>query len=222
MQVPAACGAPSSLPAPGRQTLFTVEPLGLFPVDRDAVPTKQDVQPSIAEPPALLRQFAKPRPQFTIICPARAIPHARAVRPDDDARPPLAHPQRRLEMRDRLPLRGGRYHFFDSRSFRPALSSIVSASSSLEPCVLLLERPQTLRVGHFQTAEFRLPRVVGRARHPVLPTQLGHHCARLGLLQDADDLLFRELLPLHSVRPFEGPVSRSRWMKKRGARHARS
>ncbi|WP_208404289.1 hypothetical protein, partial [Sphingomonas insulae] len=32
-------------------------------------------------------------------------------------------------------------------------------------------------------------------------------------------LLFRKLLPLHSVRPFEGPVSRSRWMKKRGSRH---
>ena len=38
--------------------ILTVEPLGLLAVDRDALPAKQDVQPSIAEPPALLRQFA--------------------------------------------------------------------------------------------------------------------------------------------------------------------
>ncbi|MGR6329080.1 hypothetical protein ACU5AX_08450, partial [Sphingomonas sp. XXL09] len=44
---------------------------------------------------------------------------------------------------------------------------------------------------------------------------------RLGLLQDADYLLFRKLLPLHSVRPFEGPVSRYTWMKKRGSRQRR-
>jgi len=32
-------------------------------------------------------------------------------------------------MSDSFPLRGGRYHFFDSRSFSAALSSIASASS---------------------------------------------------------------------------------------------
>ena len=36
-----------------------------------------------------------------------------------------------VEMRDRFPLRGRRHHFFESRSFRPALSSIVSASRRL-------------------------------------------------------------------------------------------
>ncbi len=71
------------------------------------------------------------RPQVAIICPARTISHAFAIRPHDLARPPLAHPQRRLEMCDRFPLRGRRHHFFDGRSFRPALSSIVSASSRL-------------------------------------------------------------------------------------------
>ena len=56
---PRANGAPSSLPAPDRQPLLAVEPLGLLAVDRDAVPAKQDVQASIAEPPALLRQLAQ-------------------------------------------------------------------------------------------------------------------------------------------------------------------
>jgi putative transposase len=33
------------------------------------------MQPPIAEPPALLRQLAQPRPQVAIICPARTISH---------------------------------------------------------------------------------------------------------------------------------------------------
>ncbi len=128
---PRADGALASLPATYRQTLFAVKPLGLLAVDRDAVPAQQDVKPPIAEPPALLRRLAQSRPQVAIISPARAVPHALANRSDDSTRPPLAHPQRRLEVRDRFPLRGGRHHFFESRSFRPALSSIVSASNRL-------------------------------------------------------------------------------------------
>ena len=44
--------------AADRQTLLTEEPLGFLAVDRDAVTTQQDVQPSVTEPPALLRQLA--------------------------------------------------------------------------------------------------------------------------------------------------------------------
>ncbi|GAA3713814.1 hypothetical protein GCM10022268_23230 [Sphingomonas cynarae] len=54
------------------------------------------MQTPIAEPPALLRQLTQTRPQVAIISSTRAIPHVRAVCPDDHARPPLAHPQRRL------------------------------------------------------------------------------------------------------------------------------
>jgi len=95
-----------------RQPFLAVDPLGLLAVDHDAVPAKQDVQSPVAEPPALLRQLTQTRPQVAIIIPARTISHARAICSDDSTRPPLAHSQRRLEMRDRLPLRGGRYHFF--------------------------------------------------------------------------------------------------------------
>lgn len=44
-------------------------------------------------------------------------------------RPPLAQPQRRLQFGNRSPLRGGRYHPFGGRSFRAAVSTIVSASN---------------------------------------------------------------------------------------------
>jgi len=55
---PRANGAPSALPAPDRQPFFAIEPLSPLAVDRDAVAAEQDVQPPIAEPPALLRQLA--------------------------------------------------------------------------------------------------------------------------------------------------------------------
>ena len=61
----------------------------------------------------------------------RRVRYAPAICPNDTTRPPFAHPHRRLEMRDRFPLRGGRHHFFEGGSFRPAVSSIVSASSRL-------------------------------------------------------------------------------------------
>ena len=64
-----------------------------------------------------------------IIIPLRPVTHALPVSADNSTRPPLAHPQDRLETSDRLSLRSGRYQFFARRSFRPALSSIVSASS---------------------------------------------------------------------------------------------
>ena len=51
-------------------------------------------------------------------------------------------------------------------------------------------------------------------RHSSVTTR-----ARFGLLQDADDLLFRKLLPLHPSVPSFGPDSSSTWRKKRGSRH---
>jgi len=55
------------LAASDRQPFLAVEPLGLLAVDHNAVAAEQDVWPSIAEPSALLRQFAQPRPQVAII-----------------------------------------------------------------------------------------------------------------------------------------------------------
>ncbi len=46
-----------------------------------------------------------------------------------------------------------------------------------------------------------------------------HHRARLGLLQDADNLLFPKLLPLHLSVPSFRSDCRSNWKKKRGSHH---
>jgi hypothetical protein len=45
------------------------------------------------------------------------------------ARPPLAHVERRTQVSDSLSLGSGRHHFFASRSFSAALSSMASANS---------------------------------------------------------------------------------------------
>jgi len=47
---------------------------------------------------------------------------------DLPARPPLAHLVGRPQIRRSLPMRGGRPHFFPSRSFSATLSSIASPS----------------------------------------------------------------------------------------------
>ena len=97
------------------------------------------MQPAIAEPPALLRQLAQPRPERGVVGPPAAIADRAPVRGDDAARPPLAHLEARLEMRDRLPPGGGRYHFFarapsagvvEHRSARAASACAFSASSA--------------------------------------------------------------------------------------------
>ncbi len=53
-----------------------------------------------------------------------------AISPGDSTRLPLAHPQRRLEMRTSR-FADGATIFLASRSFTPALSSIVSAGNRL-------------------------------------------------------------------------------------------
>src|SRR5690606_9581839 len=117
-----------------RQAFFAVKPLCLLAVDRDAVSAQQNVQPAIAKPTPLMRQFTKLLAKLRIITAARAIAYARAISRNHPARPPFADLKQSLKMPHSFPFCGGRHHFFDSRSFRPALSSIVSAKSFLS-CV---------------------------------------------------------------------------------------
>lgn len=63
--------------------------------------------------------------------------------------------------------------------------------------------PGRARRPSWSTGGSRNP-AVGGARHPVRAAQLRHHRTRLGLLQDADDPLFRKPLPLHSSVPSKG------------------
>ena len=127
---PRANGALSSLPATHCQTSLPVAPLGLLAVDRDAIPAQQDMQSSIAEPLTLPRQLAQTdrsspsssgMSDTACSCDPLRRQHTPAARsfpaPFEDAR--------------LLPASRQASPFFDSRSFRPALSTIVSASNRL-------------------------------------------------------------------------------------------
>src|SRR5215813_4217315 len=98
-------------------------------VHDEALPSQQHVEPPIAEAPALMGESPQPLAQLGIQRPARTIPHRHPHTADDLARPPLAQLERRTYMSDSLSLGSGRHHFFASRSFSAALSSIASANS---------------------------------------------------------------------------------------------
>ena len=60
------------------------------------------MQPSIAVPPALLRQRLQPIPQDAVIRPYGPIAHARPIGAQHPTRPPLAHLVDRLQVRRRF------------------------------------------------------------------------------------------------------------------------
>ena len=62
---------------------------------------------------------------------------------------------------------------------------------------LLFQRPQPLGLEHLQPAVLGLPVLDRRLGYRVPPGQLGRLRTSLGLLQNPDDLLFREPRPLH-------------------------
>src|SRR5690606_37122170 len=92
---------------------------------------EQHMQASIAEPSALMGNRLHPLAQHDVVGSKRLIAHRHPAAAQDPARPPLAHPKRSLEMGDGISLGSGRHHFFPRRSFRAALSSMLSASSFL-------------------------------------------------------------------------------------------
>jgi hypothetical protein len=82
----------------------------------------------LAEAAALAGDRDHSLPQSAIIWTRGLISDAHAAAADGFTRPPLAHRVMLHVMRDGLPLRGRRHHFFTSRSFSATLSSIASAS----------------------------------------------------------------------------------------------
>ncbi len=107
-------------------------------------------------------QLTQPRPQVAIIRSARAIRHAGAIRSDGSTHLPLAHPQRSQEVRDSFPLCGGRHHFLKAGPSDPRCQAAASGASPPPPA------PEAACVGHLQSAELSLPRIIGRARHAML------------------------------------------------------
>src|SRR5439155_24205143 len=96
---------------------------------------------------------------------------------------------------------------------------------ALELLVLLLKRPQTLRVRHVHAAELRLPSINRRLGHPVAARQIGHRCTRLVLLQNRNDLLFLVTLALHlgtSLGSNDKEIPHRAWLGSASVTHSMS
>ena len=192
---------PSRLALAHGQPLLRVEPLRLLAVDPHAFAQQQDVQPPIAKAPTLPGQLAQPSAQRGIVAAPRPMPDAGPIRTNDAARPPLAHPK--ASPGDARPLRAWRRAppLFSEQALQPCVVEHGLRQQPLQLGILLLEPAEPTGLGHLQPATLRLPGVRRRARHPVLATQVQHNRTRIGLLQDADDLLVREPLLLHPSAP---------------------
>src|SRR4029077_16051211 len=71
----------------------------------------------------------------------------------------------------------------------------------LQPAVLVLQSPQSASLRYFQAAELCLPLVEGRPADPMPPAQLLSLAPCFGLLQNPNDLLFRETALAHRRSP---------------------
>jgi hypothetical protein len=145
-----------------------------------------------------MRQGPEPFAQRSIVRASGLIAHAGPVTANDTARPPLAYLIGCTQMRDSLAVCDGRHHFFPSKSFSAALSSMASARSRFSRAFSSFRRLQPLGLGNLQATVFGLPFVKAGVAHSVFATQLSNRNSSLLLLQNPDDLLFRKPAALHS------------------------
>jgi len=125
-QCPLAAATPAHL-----QLLLAIEPSQLLLVHHDALAVQHDVDPAIAEPPALRRHDLHRLAQQSIVRPGARVAHRRAVDLQGQAHPTLTHRMHRAGMSHRLPLRIGRHHFFCSDILQDRVVEHLSASSFL-------------------------------------------------------------------------------------------
>ncbi|MEY9389581.1 hypothetical protein ABIF65_007821 [Bradyrhizobium japonicum] len=85
------------------------------------------MQAPIAETTTFLGDCPHALAKAGFVRPGRLVSHGHAAAADGFTRPPFAHPERASEMGDSFPLGRGRHHFFPTRSFKAALSSMASA-----------------------------------------------------------------------------------------------
>ena len=92
----------------------------------------------------------------------------------------------------------------------------------LQLAVLGLELTQTLGVGYFHATELRAPLVEGRVAETALAAHLINRQPRLGLLEEADDLLLAVLAgsPAHHS-PDKRTAQPLRWYGREGAGQGR-
>jgi len=117
------------LPLAHRQSFLAVEPIDTVDPRRLTLAAQQNEQAPVTEPPALVGQVPQPTAQHCVRRALRSIADHRAIRADDVAGPPFRQAMLCPKIRNGFALPGGPYHFFETRSFIAARSSICSARS---------------------------------------------------------------------------------------------
>ena len=112
------------------QLLLPIEPEELLVVHKVSLAPEQHMKASIAKAAAFMRQRLHALAKALIVAAAGFVADCHAAKADGFTRPPFAHPMLVHQMRNSSPLCCGRHHFFPKRSFKAALSSMVSARSN--------------------------------------------------------------------------------------------
>jgi hypothetical protein len=185
--------------------------------DETLAPQHHEKTP-VAEPASLLRDRLYPLANLVVVGTAGLVANRHAAAADGFIRPPFAHPEGILQAGDSFPLSRGRHHFFPTRSFRAALSSMASASRRFSRAFSVLQRLQAARLGDVHAAEAGLPVVDRGVADPVLAAQIGDRYPSLVFLQNFDDLLFREAAALHVLVLSMGQNELQSGLDRRGQR----
>ena len=149
--------------------------------------------------PGQLAQAVRQRPVAALRI--RTAPGRRAVKPQQAAYPPFAGRAGLPEAARRLPLGGGRHHFFDvsmtSSSIRMAQDRVrdLSVSGAGSPYSTL----EPLQVGRRHASVLGLPAVDRLLGDAMLAGQVGRRGAGLALVEDRDGLFFRVSLAFHAM-----------------------
>src|SRR5262245_4414225 len=111
------------------ELLLPIEPEQLLVVHDETFAPQHHEKTPVTEPAALLRNRLHPLSNLAIVGTAGFVANCHAATADGFTRPPFTHPEGILQASDSFPLGRGRHHFFPTRSFSAALSSMASASS---------------------------------------------------------------------------------------------
>ena len=146
-------------------------------------------------PPGQLSQAVRQRPVAALRI--RTAPGRRAVEPQQAAGPPLAGRMGLPEAARRLPLGGGRHHFFDISM----TSSSIRMSRLRSATMRFRRRPplEPLQVGHGHASVLGFPAVDRPLGDAMLAGQVGRRGAGLAFVEDRDGLFFRVSLAFHAM-----------------------
>ena len=115
-----------------QKAFFLIEPVVKVDARGLALPPQKDEQPTIAKPTPLVCEVAQPRAKFGVWRAARTVADHLTVRSYNAAGPTIRQAHHSLQVRYRVALYGGPYHFFrEAPAWQPRPASVRLAASAV-------------------------------------------------------------------------------------------